>query len=203
MYKVFINDTPLFIHNKKDVKKQKINGIREIEPAETTPECLYEISAHTDVEAMVYFPEKEIPEYWSEWKKQFINIDAAGGMVMRPDRSFLGIYRMDKWDLPKGKADPGETPEVTALREVEEECGIGGLEVVHKITDTYHIYPLRSDFVLKKTSWFLMSWNGSGELIPETEEGIEELRWFTKSDVGTFCADTYGSVAEVVRAEMG
>lgn len=203
MYKVFINDTPLFIHNRKDVKKQKINGIREIDPAETTPECLYEISARTDVEAMVYFTEKKATEYWSEWKKQFINIDAAGGMVIRSDRSFLGIYRMDKWDLPKGKADPGETPEVTALREVEEECGISGLEVVRKITDTFHIYPLRGDFVLKKTSWFLMSWNGSGELTPETEEGIEELRWFTKSDVETFCADTYGSVAEVVRAEMG
>ena len=32
--------------------------------------------------------------------------------------------RYDDWSLPKGKADPGESDEETALREVEEETGL-------------------------------------------------------------------------------
>ena len=35
----------------------------------------------------------------------------------------------DKWDLPKGKLDKGETIEAAAIREVEEETGVKGLKI--------------------------------------------------------------------------
>ena len=57
-------------------------------------------------------------------------VRAAGGIVIR--RTPKGAWqvllvhrpRYDDWSLPKGKADPGERDEETALREVEEETGL-------------------------------------------------------------------------------
>jgi 8-oxo-dGTP diphosphatase len=57
-------------------------------------------------------------------------VRAAGGIVLRPARKggweVLLVHRprYDDWSLPKGKADPGERDEETALREVEEETGL-------------------------------------------------------------------------------
>jgi len=56
-------------------------------------------------------------------------IRAAGAVLWRPSRRY-GVRialvhrpRYDDWSLPKGKAEPGEVPPVTAAREVEEETG--------------------------------------------------------------------------------
>jgi 8-oxo-dGTP diphosphatase len=56
-------------------------------------------------------------------------VRAAGGVVTRPgaggESEVLVVHRprYDDWSLPKGKAEPGERDEDTALREVEEETG--------------------------------------------------------------------------------
>jgi 8-oxo-dGTP pyrophosphatase MutT (NUDIX family) len=56
-------------------------------------------------------------------------VHAAGGLVVRrlqgKGARILLVHRprYDDWSLPKGKAENGEAPEQTALREVEEETG--------------------------------------------------------------------------------
>lgn len=47
-------------------------------------------------------------------------VDAAGRVLLREPTNHYGGYT---WTFPKGKAEPGETPEQTALREVREETG--------------------------------------------------------------------------------
>lgn len=47
-------------------------------------------------------------------------INAAGRVLLREPTNHFGGYA---WTFPKGKADPGETPEQAALREVQEETG--------------------------------------------------------------------------------
>ena len=57
-------------------------------------------------------------------------VRAAGGVVTRVGASgrseILLVHRpkYDDWTLPKGKAEPGESDEACALREVEEETGL-------------------------------------------------------------------------------
>ena len=52
-------------------------------------------------------------------------VRAAGGLVVR-DGEVLIVHRpqYDDWTFPKGKAEPGETDEECAVREVEEETGL-------------------------------------------------------------------------------
>ena len=55
-------------------------------------------------------------------------VRAAGGVVVRTGATGIEVLlvhrsRYDDWSLPKGKAEPGETDERTACREVTEETG--------------------------------------------------------------------------------
>lgn len=113
--------------------------------------------------------------YFSE---NLIEITAGGGLVQNSDNDILFIFRNGKWDLPKGKPEGNESIEATALREVEEECGISELEIVGNLPATYHIYPLATTgYVLKKSVWFHMRYYGNQPLIAQTDEGITEARW--------------------------
>jgi 8-oxo-dGTP pyrophosphatase MutT (NUDIX family) len=58
-------------------------------------------------------------------------IQAAGVLVMReePNRSFLLLKHRDRWDLPKGHTDEGESDLQCALRELHEETGIAASDI--------------------------------------------------------------------------
>src|SRR4026209_2060490 len=54
---------------------------------------------------------------------------SAGGAVIRggitaPQVALISVGDPPRWQLPKGIVDPGETPEVAAIREVREEAGV-------------------------------------------------------------------------------
>lgn len=53
-------------------------------------------------------------------------VRGAGGVVWRPGPEVLLVHRprYDDWSMPKGKRDAGESDEVCARREVEEETGL-------------------------------------------------------------------------------
>ena len=92
------------------------------------------------------------------------------------------MFRRGKWDLPKGKLDPGESLETCAQREVKEETGISHLELIRFLLVTEHEYEERGKLILKETHWWLMKTSGNQKLIPQTEEDITELKWIGPSD---------------------
>lgn len=128
-------------------------------------------------------------------------IIAGGGLVLNEAGELLMIYRRGKWDLPKGKLDAGETIEECAVREVEEETGVTGIELGNLISIGYHEYfdPYLKEDVIKETHWFAMNVNGNPSLIPQTEEDITEIRWVKGEELENCLLDSYVNVVEVVR----
>lgn len=125
----------------------------------------------------------------------FTQIEAAGGLVENPHREILMIYRLGKWDLPKGKVDEGETIREAATREVEEECGVSGLSITASMPETNHIYPDNNGrWMLKTTYWFHMNAFKWENPIPQKKENIEAVKWVKKKDVAVLLDHSYRSV---------
>src|SRR5690606_37395713 len=99
---------------------------------------------------------------------------------------------------PKGKSEEGEDPLSCALREVEEETGIGHLTAAGKICDTWHVYEQHGRQILKQTSWFRMTTTDANVPVPQTEEDITEVRWVDPDALGAFLEDSYETIREVV-----
>ena len=137
----------------------------------------------------------------SELKKAFLSlfplIHAAGGVIHDGDDEYLVIDRKGYADLPKGKAEAGEGPVETAMREVMEETGLKGVNVIDRIGETYHTYLLEGKIVLKETVWFSMSVPGRPKLTPETAEGITNARWVGRKLMGDEAKKTYKSLREL------
>lgn len=126
-------------------------------------------------------------------------IEAAGGLVESGKGNFLFIKRLGKWDLPKGKLEVGELVEEAAVREVEEECGVIVNKLNSKIIDTYHMYKLRGEVILKITYWYSMNVEHEAKLTPQTEEDITEARWLGKKEWKMVLDNTYPSILEVLK----
>jgi ADP-ribose pyrophosphatase YjhB (NUDIX family) len=124
--------------------------------------------------------------------QKFKVIKAAGGLVRKKDK-FLMIYRMKKWDLPKGKRESGERNKQTAVREVEEECNIS-VKLGKRLCTTWHTYTMNKNSMLKKTRWFVMDVVDDSRSKPSTEEDIEELRWMTQKEVYHALENSYKSI---------
>jgi ADP-ribose pyrophosphatase YjhB (NUDIX family) len=127
--------------------------------------------------------------------KQFSLVKAAGGLVRKKDK-FLMIYRLKKWDLPKGKKEKGEKYRQTAVREVEEECNIA-VKAGAKICTTWHTYTMNRKAMLKKTKWYVMDLLDESKMRAATHEDIEEIRWMTPKEVYHALEHSYRSIRYV------
>lgn len=140
-------------------------------------------------------PKSALKYFFSNFKK----IKAAGGIVKSDDQQ-LFIKRNGKWDIPKGKMEKGEKPRETAIREIQEECGLkGDLIIESKLMKTYHCYFMYEQSVLKKTSWFVLNYDGSKTTEAQSEEGITEVIWLKKNQLSKVKKNTYSSVLDVLR----
>lgn len=124
-------------------------------------------------------------------------IKAAGGVVYNQKKELLMIFRNGKWDLPKGKLETGESIEECAIREVQEECGVNNLQIISKLSDTYHTYELNGKMVLKHTFWFSMTTNFEGELSPQTKEGITKVEWVKQDEIAERLKNAYANLVEL------
>lgn len=143
---------------------------------------------------------KDVVQSWAFFEEQFMPIAAAGGVVLNSRNEVLFIYRLDKWDLPKGKIEAGEARDTAALREVEEECSISSLQLGPLLLSTYHTYVLNGEPVLKSTAWYLMQYDGDSTPRPQLEEGITDVQWMPRDRWDMVRANTYPSVMDVLEA---
>jgi 8-oxo-dGTP pyrophosphatase MutT (NUDIX family) len=168
-----------------------------------------ELDSHT-VKSMIHemqlekvhagvFLHHDLEELKKFFYKKFTVIQAGGGLVKNEKEEILIMFRRGKWDLPKGKIDEGETLEQCALREVEEETGLNNVELIEPLTVTYHTYHEGTKFILKESHWYTMGVKGKQELVPQTNEGISELKWVEAPDIYYYIKDAYPSVSDVLQ----
>jgi 8-oxo-dGTP pyrophosphatase MutT (NUDIX family) len=142
--------------------------------------------------------DKDLEKLKKSFFKHFSPVMAAGGLVENEKGEVLLIFRRGKWDLPKGKLDPGETIEQCAVREVEEETGLKNIELKKKLTVTYHTYDEFGKHILKDSHWYKMKVKGKQEPIPQAEEDISELKWVKKIELKNYFNNTFPSVKDVL-----
>ena len=201
MYKVFFNGSTIQVG--PEMNKSLNNNITEVFDSVGYGIVNQIITQIESAECPLdfYILNQEVDTVWKHFRSQFVEIPAAGGLVKNASGSLLFIKRLGVWDLPKGKIEKKETAELAAMREVEEECGLSGLQIIQQLDSTFHIY--RSPFlsspnnlVLKETKWFSMFYSGNEILVPQIEEDIQEVAWFSIGDLDQVRSNTYSSLID-------
>ena len=202
MYKIYINEKPVFICSKEEFPNIKNNTYYTINEGDKLffNNNLFELLENNSGLIFISTNTEHLFKHFSE--SLFI-IEAAGGVIFNPERTkILFIYRRGKWDLPKGKIDEGESIKKAAWREVEEECGIKTHQIEDHLLDTFHIYQLKSKWILKKSYWFVMT-SEEEKLTPQAEEGITKAEWIAIGDIMTLIeGETYPTIKDLLE-ELG
>jgi ADP-ribose pyrophosphatase YjhB (NUDIX family) len=172
MYKVFVNDSPLILTNRLS---ETVNGNYFLLNGTAIKDAINALVKNKLEEAFIYHPNNE--EILKKFTKKIPLVVAAGGVVTNKKGKVLFIYRNDKWDLPKGKLDKGETFEECAIREVMEETGVTDLTIENYLRTTYHIFKRNGKYKLKEVHWYAMKTAYEGKLKGEKKEGIIKVKW--------------------------
>jgi 8-oxo-dGTP pyrophosphatase MutT (NUDIX family) len=126
---------------------------------------------------------------------------SAGGVVVRRLRGrwFIAAIRPGGrpegvWALPKGNVGPGETPEQTAEREIEEETGVRA-RLIQKLGDVRYVYTQtwgsgRGDRIFKIVSFYLFRYAGGrlGDIPADLAHEVDEARWLPLDEAPSLLA---------------
>lgn len=212
---LFINDTPFFLlrslQDAEPLKHKSIINGEEISSLKHLSGAVVIINVSIE-QAMNFLQELKdnpyddvsfsiLPDFYNETKnlvkQDFKIIDAAGGVVSNKKGKCLLIYRLKKWDLPKGKLDKGESFKMAAIREVEEETGVK-VKLIKSITTTWHTYTIMNNPILKRNKWYAMRCLDDSGMKPQKEENIEKVTWMSDHEVSTAFKKSYRSIRYVI-----
>ncbi|MBN2116706.1 MAG: NUDIX hydrolase [Anaerolineales bacterium] len=118
-------------------------------------------------------------------KEKITTLDqiSAGGVAFRwkdsqPEIAIVSVKPKLRWQLPKGIVDPGESPEVTVVREVREEAGVetDRLALIETIEYWYRSVRNGKPVRYHKFVHFYLLQYRRGD-VSEHDHEIEEARW--------------------------
>jgi 8-oxo-dGTP pyrophosphatase MutT (NUDIX family) len=133
---------------------------------------------------------------------------AAGGVVIHEGYMLL-LDRPGREEirLPKGHIDPGESPDVTAIRETAEESGYGDLVILADLGNRTVIFDLDGVHFVRDEHYFLMdlasdeqverSKTDAGQFNPmwvELNQAAEQLTFPAEQEVASLAIDRYASL---------
>lgn len=108
----------------------------------------------------------------------------SGGIVFRfaKDKKDIEILLIqdskERWTIPKGHIEPGETAKMTARREVEEETGLQNLSILMWLGKIHFKYRRMDKLVLMTTQIYLVQALDSHEQ-PTPEKWMKGIKWFS------------------------
>lgn len=193
MFKIFVGDKPIIlttlVEPETDFKNYLLKTVN-------IGKVIYELE-NTKLKSvrLIHKNEKKLLK---KFLKLLPNVIAGGGKVYNDKDEILFIYRNGKWDLPKGKIEKKETIEVTAIREVEEETGVKGLEITKPLQTTYHIFKRNGIHKIKVTYWFEMKTTYNGPLEPQENEGITKVEWLKFGEAKLALVNSYANIKALV-----
>ncbi|MGH2665220.1 NUDIX hydrolase [Flavobacterium sp.] len=196
MYKVFVNDKPLFLTN--EIKKETDFKFFLLESADIK-QLIINFFQNKIQKAYLYHPDEK--EIMKTLKAKIPVSKAGGGLVYNKKGEVLFIFRNGKWDLPKGGTEKGEEIEDTAIREVEEETGVNKLTITDKLQKTYHVFKRNGVYKLKVTHWFEMHTKFEGTPTGQIEEGIEKVAWLNPEQVTEALKNSYENIKLLFQEE--
>ena len=193
MYKVFFNQKPIFLTTElvSQTDRTPVMFIKF-----SSPENIVKALKSKKTECLYLYHQKE-DKLWMHFLRHFTIVEAAGGLVRHQDGRFLFIYRNEKWDLPKGRIEKNEPIRIAAVREVEEETGVDGLEIVKPLIETFHVFNRNGKYKLKKTFWFEMKTASTSTLTPQLDEGIEQAVWVFEKEIPLKFENAYENIKQV------
>jgi 8-oxo-dGTP pyrophosphatase MutT (NUDIX family) len=189
MYKVFVNDKPLFLTN--EISKETDFQLFLLESIDIE-QLIIKIFQNKIQKASLYYPDEKV--ILKKLKEKIPVCKAGGGLVFNKKGEVLFILRNGKWDLPKGGIEREEEIADTAIREVEEETGVNKLEITRKLQKTYHIFKRNGKYKLKITNWFEMQTNFEGTPFPQANEGIEKAVWLNPEQIKEALKNSYENI---------
>ena len=196
MYKVFVNDKPLFLTN--EVAKETDFQLFLLETVDIE-QLIVKMFNNKIKKAYLYYPDEK--EILKKVKEKIPVKKAGGGLVYNKKGEVLFIFRNGKWDLPKGGVEKGEENDAAAIREVEEETGVTGLKITKKLQKTYHVFKRNGVYRLKMTYWYEMQTDFEGTPMPQAEEGIEKVAWLNPEEILQALNNSYENIKLLFQEE--
>ncbi|HJM04735.1 MAG TPA: NUDIX domain-containing protein [Candidatus Saccharimonadaceae bacterium] len=127
-------------------------------------------------------------QYFSRKKpsiQEIVREPTAGGIVFRHGESGVEILLIqdakDRWTIPKGHIEEGETAKQTAKREIGEEAGLKQVDVLGWLGKIHFRYRRIDKLVLMTTQIYLVRAKGDTDAI-QKEDWMNGIKWFKFHD---------------------
>ena len=119
--------------------------------------------------------------------QEIVREPTSGGIVFRlgKDKKDIEVLLIEdsknRWTIPKGHIEPGETAKDTAIREIGEEAGLHHIDVLCWLGKIHFKYRRGESLVLMTTQIYLVHANDENEM-PKKEKWMNDIRWFKFND---------------------
>lgn len=118
--------------------------------------------------------------------QEIVREPTAGGIVFRRNKKgeveiLLIQDAKDRWTIPKGHIEEGETAQQTAVREIGEEAGLTDTEVIGWLGKIHFRYRRINTLVMMTTQIYLVRAKGDTNKI-QKEEWMNGIKWFKFHD---------------------
>jgi len=200
MYKIHFENRFIIISPEPD-RLQKYGLFHKFHDTKELYKIIAEFQSDKSIQSINIYG-TDIKHLWRIFRIYFTEVGAAGGLVKHTSGRYLFIEKKGKLDLPKGHIENDEELETCALREVSEECGIAGHTIVKPICPTYHTYSWEGISYLKKTSWFLMHYNGEIISEPQNDEGITKVYWLFPDELNKIKGHAWLSLMDIINCSI-